>query len=77
MSLREAEYRDEVLDKAGMSARHLNFAVRGDYFQMRRFLSSALRETPSLSLDALSFQQSRESRGLLDVKVALTLYMSN
>lgn len=76
IDLREAEYKDENLDKAHMVARHLNFSVSGDYFQVRQFLSSALGAIPSLALDAVSFQKSRNASGLLDVRIALTLYMA-
>lgn len=76
IDLREAEYKEENLDKARMVARHLNFAVSGDYFQVRRFLSSVLSEIPALALDAVSFQKSRDAEGLLDVRITLTLYVT-
>lgn len=76
INLREAEYKEENLDKAHMAARHLNFSVSGDYFQVRQFLSSVLGEIPTLALDAVSFQKSRKTDGLLDVKIALTLHLA-
>lgn len=75
IDLREAEYKEEHFDKARMTARHLNFAVSGDYFQVRQFLSSALNEIPALALDAVSFQKSRDAEGLLDVRISMTLYV--
>jgi Tfp pilus assembly protein PilO len=75
VDLREAEYKEESLDKSGIAARHLNFVVSGNYFQMRQFLSSALSQMPALALDAVSFQKSRTANGMLDVRIALTLYV--
>jgi len=76
IDLREAEYKEENLDKARMAARHLNFAVSGDYFQVRRFLSAVLGEIPALALDAVSFQKSRDAEGLLDARISMTLYVA-
>lgn len=76
IDLRNAEYKEENLGKTGMVARHLNIAVSGDYFHLRRFLSSALNETPEMALDAVSFQKSGAADGLLDMKITLTLYLS-
>ena len=76
INLREAEYKEEKLDKARILARHLNFSARGDYFQVRRFLSDVLSEIPSLALDAVSFQKSRDGGNLLEVRIVLTLYVA-
>jgi len=76
ISLREAEFKEEKSDKSRIVARHLNFSVRGDYYQVRQFLSSALNETHALALDSLSFQKSRDAEGALDVKIAMTLYLT-
>lgn len=74
--LREAEYKEERLDKTRMAVRHLDFSVRGDYFQVRQFLSSMLNEIPALALDTISFQKSRDAQGLLDVRIAMSLYLA-
>ena len=76
INLREAEYKEEKFDKARIVARHLNFSARGDYVPVRRFFSDILSEIPSLALDAVSFQKSRDSGNLLEVRIALTLYVA-
>ncbi len=77
ITLREAEFKEEKSDKSSLVARHLNFSVNGDYYQVRQFLSSALDEIPALALDSISFQKSRDVEAMLDVKISMTLYLVN
>lgn len=74
IDLREAEYQEEKTGKARIVARRLNFSARGDYFQVRHFLSLILSEIPSLALDAVSFRKSRDGGNLLEAHIQLTLY---
>ena len=73
--LKEGEYRDETLKGAQLVARHLNFSVKGDYFQVRQFLSAMLTQIPTLSLDAVQFQKP-SSGGALETRISLSLYVA-
>ena len=73
VKLKEGEYRDEAFKGAQLVARHLNFSVKGDYFQVRHFLSALLAQFPTLSLDAVQFQKP-SSGGALETRISLTLY---
>jgi len=75
VKLKEGEYRDETFKGAQLVARHLNFSVKGDYFQVRQFLSAMLTQIPTLSLDAVQFQKS-SSGGALETRISLSLYVA-
>lgn len=75
IDLHEAEFKEERFDNAAVLARHLNFSVGGNYFQVRQFLSSTLAEIPTLALEALSFQKSGAGGESLEVRISMTLYV--
>lgn len=75
VKLKVGEYRDETFKGAQLVARHLSFSVKGDYFQVRRFLSEILTQIPTLSLDAVQFQKPNSS-GALETRIALSLYVA-
>lgn len=75
VKLKEGEYKDETFKGAQLVARHLNFSVKGDYFQVRHFLSALLTQFPTLSLDAVQFQKPTGG-GALETRIALSLYVA-
>lgn len=75
VKLKEGEFKDEVFRSAQLVARHLNFAVSGDYFQVRHFLSEMLAQLPTLSLDAVQFQKP-SGGGALETHISLSLYVA-
>ena len=75
VKLKEGEYQDETFKGAQLVARHLNFSAKGDYFQVRHFLSAMLTQIPTLTLDAVQFQKSGNG-GALEARISLSLYVA-
>ena len=75
VKLKEGEFKDEAFKGAQLLARHLNFSVEGDYFQVRHFLSALLTQLPTLSLDAVQFQKP-SGGGPLGTRITLSLYVA-
>lgn len=75
VKLKEGEFKDEAFKGAQLVARHLNFSVTGDYFQVRHFLSALLTQLPTLSLDAVQFQKP-SGGGVLETHITLSLYVA-
>jgi hypothetical protein len=75
VSLGQGEYR-MARDHSGKLLRYeLNFPVRAEYFQIRKFLNQVLNDVPSASLDNVSFQRRRISDPVLDSQIKLTVYL--
>ncbi|WP_411885183.1 hypothetical protein [Polaromonas sp. YR568] len=49
--------------------------VKGDYPQLRKFMSQALTEIPYLSLDSVSFQRQKASDTTLESQIKFTLFL--
>lgn len=53
----------------------LNFPVKADYVQLRGFLSEALTDNPSLSLDHISFRRQKSSDTELNAEIRMTQFL--
>jgi hypothetical protein len=53
----------------------LKFPVKADYPKLRGFLSQALADNPSLSLDQISFRRQKTSDSELSAEIKMTLYL--
>jgi len=49
--------------------------VKGDYPQLRKFMSQALTEIPYLSLDSVSFQRQKAGDTMLESQIKFTLFL--
>lgn len=75
ISLGQGEYR-MARDHSGKLLRYeVNFPVRAEYLQTRKFLNQVLSDIPSASLDNISFQRQHISDPVLVSQVKLTVYM--
>jgi hypothetical protein len=55
----------------------VNFPVRAEYLQIRKFLNQVLSDIPSASLDNVSFQRRNISSPVLDSQIKLTIYLES
>ena len=49
--------------------------VKGSYLQVRRFLAQAMRDTPGLALEGISFQRQEGDAPVLEAQLRLTVYL--
>lgn len=50
--------------------------VKGDYPQLRRFLSQVLTDIPHLTLDSVTFQRQKAADGMLESQIKFTLFFA-
>lgn len=63
-------------DRAGkLSMYEIALPVKGDYPQLRKFMSQALAEIPYLSLDSVSFQRQKAGDTMLESQMKFTLFL--
>lgn len=75
LEIRRAEYRlnshaDRKLDRYQMVV-----PIQGHYTTIRRFVTTVLREQPTLSLEQISFQRKGIGESAVDAQVSFTLYL--
>lgn len=64
-----------VPDRGGKLWRYeVTLPVKGDYPQLRKFLSQALAEMPHLALDRVSFQRQKAGDATLEAQIKLTFF---
>jgi len=73
LDLAQGEYRLEKRT-TGLWAYRVTLPVRGNYGQLREFLSSVLKEMPIASIDALRFERKRAADTQIEAQVRLTVY---
>lgn len=73
LELSQAEYRLEHRE-AGLWTYRANLPVRGNYVQLRQFLSTVLSDMPAASVDALRFERRKAADTRLEALVRVTLY---
>lgn len=77
VALGQGEYR-MARDHSGKLLRYeVNFPVRAEYLQIRKFLNQVLSDIPSASLDNVSFQRRNISSPMLDSQIKLTIYLES
>lgn len=75
LSLNEGEYR-AVRDKGGRLMRlQITLPVKGDYSQIRRFLSALPRETPVIALENVQFARRSIADATVEAQIRLALYL--
>lgn len=63
-------------DRVGkLSMYEIALPVKGDYPQLRKFMSQALTEIPYLSLDSVSFQRQKAGDTTLESQIKFTLFL--
>ena len=73
--LQQGEYR-LVHDSNGRLVRYqIFFPVKGDYVQIRKFLTRIMSEIPYLSLDSISFQRQKIGDAFVESQIKLTLFL--
>jgi hypothetical protein len=64
-------------DRVGkLSMYEIALPVKGDYSQLRKFMSQALTEIPYLSLDSVSFQRQKAGDTMLESQIKFTLFLA-
>lgn len=63
------------MDNSLFQSYELNFPVKADYAKLRGFLSQALADNPSLSLDHISFRRQKSSDSELNAEIRMTQYL--
>lgn len=51
--------------------------IKGDYVQVRKFLSRILADFPNISLDGVDFQRQNINETMIEAQVRMTLFMVN
>ncbi|MEW6612266.1 MAG: hypothetical protein ACOY5C_03855 [Pseudomonadota bacterium] len=75
LQLEEGEYRI-VADKGVRLTRYeITLPVTGPYIRVRRFVAGVLKDIPTASLDAVSFQKERVGDSDVKAQIKLTLYL--
>lgn len=64
-----------VAETTSFQTYELTFPVRADYAKLRGFLSQALADNPSLSLDQISFRRQKISDSELSADIRMTQYL--
>jgi Tfp pilus assembly protein PilO len=59
-----------------ISRYQITFPIKTEYHRTRQFVREALRETPSLALDELSFRRDDANNPVLDTRVRFTLFLA-
>jgi hypothetical protein len=74
LNFERGEYRPVTDGTADLVGYQITLPVRGSYPQVRRFLDRAMRHTPGLALDGITFQ--REDAGkALEAQLRFTLFL--
>jgi hypothetical protein len=73
LELAQGEYRLERRP-AGLWAYRVTLPVRGNYGQVRNFISAVLKDMPGASIDALRFDRKKADDAQLEAQLRLTLY---
>jgi hypothetical protein len=73
LELAQGEYRLERRP-TGLWAYRVTLPVRGNYTEVRNFISAVLKDMPSASIDALRFDRKKADEAQLEAQIRLTLY---
>jgi Tfp pilus assembly protein PilO len=75
LKLEQGEYR-VVKDNLGRLLRfQIILPVKGNYQQIRKFISAALADVPTLSLDSVQFERQKIGDATIDAKIKLAVYL--
>ena len=76
LQIDQASYR-MVRDRGGkLSLYEISLPVRGEYTQLRKFISQAAMELPHLALDGITFQRQQAGDALLESQIKFTLFFA-
>lgn len=71
-----AEFALETLDAMqALAVQHIHLPVKGDYLQLRHFLSLVLQRNPSLALTDFSIHRADASQTEIEAQLSLSLYL--
>jgi hypothetical protein len=69
------EYRVAQESNDRLTQFHITLPVRASYPQLRKFLSAAMAQVASLSLDGIQFERQNVGESVVNARVRLTLYL--
>lgn len=76
LQMEQGSYR-LLRDRGGkLSLYEITLPVKGEYPQLRKFMSQALAELPHLALDSVSFQRQKAGDATLESQIKFTLFFS-
>lgn len=73
--LEHGEYRPLSDPSSKLVRYQIVLPVKGGYLQVRRFLAQAMRDTPGLALEGISFQRQEGDAPVLEAQLRLTVYL--
>lgn len=77
LSLARGEYVMTPVKDTRLTRYQISLPVRGDYGQIRRFITAAQAAVPNLGLDDLSLQRQEIGEAQVDARIRLSLYLTN
>lgn len=77
LSLAQGQYVLTPVKDTRLNRYQISLPVRGDYGQIRRFITAALAAVPNLALDELSLQRQEIGEAQVDARIRLSLYLAN
>lgn len=75
VTLAQGEYRFVHNDSDKLVRYEIALPIKGDYVQLRKFLTRVLVDMPYVSLDEVAFQRQKISDVILDAQVKMTLFL--
>ncbi len=75
LALQQGDYKVIRSKEGGMVGFQMNFPVKGDYPQIRKYLVTLLADNPTLSLQQVQFKRKRIGEATVEANVSLVLFM--
>lgn len=75
LSLDQGEYKVARSNDGKLMQLRMTFPVKGEYAQIRKFLSALPDEIPVFSLENVQFERQKISDSLVEAKIRLVLYL--
>ena len=75
LQLDAGEYRVLQESSAGMTQFQITLPVHASYPQIRKFVSLAMSQIPSLSLDGIQFERQNVGESAVNARIRLTVYL--
>jgi hypothetical protein len=75
LDLKQADYRLTSQPDRRLARYQMVLPVQGSYPTVRAFISTLLRDLPTMSLDQVQLQRQRIDDGLVDAQITLTFFL--
>ncbi len=75
IALEQGEYKVSRGNEGGLVRFQMTFPVKGDYRQIRKYLSSLMADVPTLSLQQVQFKRQKVGDAEVEANIKLVLYL--